>query len=192
MKTTFRDLLTKQRSGIPNWKPPERLLVFDPGETIGWSFFQDGYPKLAGQISWKDNGLAVEKLFDRFDPTEVLHEEFKLYPWARKEQTWSEFPTVQIIGVIRFLCRKREILCHSQGANDGKAFVTDAKLRQWQFYQSDKKHANDALRHGCHFLLFGGGTKRALPNGGSTAMPPDFRGPKRPSASTRGKKLRPS
>jgi hypothetical protein len=132
---------------------PSGLLALDPGGTTGWAFFKDGHPRAAGQVP--GNGEAVEALIDAKQPSLVVIEEYVLYPWALKSQTWSDCPEAQLIGVIRFLCRKRSIPVLFQGANQAKAFSTDKRLKQWGFLLANKPHANDAIRHGIYYVFFG-------------------------------------
>jgi hypothetical protein len=128
-------------------------LVLDPGGTTGWAYFENGLPRAAGQVS--DEGESIERLIDAKKPEVVVIEEYVLYPWRLKEQTWSDCPEAQLIGVIRFLCRKRGIRVRFQGANQAKQFCTDIRLKSWKFYLPNKKHANDATRHGAYYMLFG-------------------------------------
>ena len=43
---------------------------------------------------------------------------------------------------------------HKQMASTAKTFATDKKLREWGFWERGMRHARDAIRHGCYFLLF--------------------------------------
>lgn len=155
MQLSFSELLLKTRGGRSgnSLDAPLGLLALDPGLTTGWAFFERGILKKCGQCPGDD--IRLEQLIDLLKPTHVAMEEYVLYPWASKQQAWSDFPVPQLIGVIKFVCRKRKIKVYMQGANLGKGFCTDAKLRSWNYYIVGKKHANDAIRHGCYWLLFG-------------------------------------
>jgi hypothetical protein len=41
-----------------------------------------------------------------------------------------------------------------RSAKGVKKFVTDEKLRAWGLFVEGQGHAMDAVRHGCHGLLF--------------------------------------
>lgn len=156
---TFKELLLKTRRNKSNgessfhWTPPCRLLALDPGTTTGWAFFVDGELKKCGQCIGED--IRIEKLILELNPTVVVTEEYVLYPWAIRQQQWSDLPVSQLIGVIKFICKKQKVAIVMQGANLGKGFCKDARLRGWNYYITGKKHANDAIRHGCYLLLFG-------------------------------------
>lgn len=136
--------------------PPEVLLCVDPGHTTGWAAFHRGLPYKCGQIPHCDeNPGKLAQLLDKIHPTLVVYEQFVLYPWRMQQQSWSELKTVQIIGVLRHLCRERGIPTYAQGAGTAKGFCTDAKLLAWGFYQKGKPHSRDAIRHGVQYLLFG-------------------------------------
>jgi hypothetical protein len=138
------------------WSPPEALLCLDPGDTLGWALFRQGRLADWGQIpgSFKD----LKDLLFIQEPTLILYEEFRLYPWMAKQQSFSDIPTLRLIGALESLCEDLGIPTLKQSAQEGKGHVTDEKLKDWHYYQVHKRHANDAIRHGCHALLF-----KALP-----------------------------
>lgn len=47
----------------------------------------------------------------------VVCEEFRLYAWKAREQGFSNFPTVELIGVIKYLCRLHGVPLVLQGAS---------------------------------------------------------------------------
>lgn len=149
----FEDLLRKVRG--EDFTPPERLLCLDPGETTGWALFIYGTLVDCGQISSKTEGWAeVEALFKETQPTEVVAENYRVYLHKLKQHTNSEVYTLRLIGVIDYLCWKLGIKLHYQMAATAKGFCKDSKLRQWGFWQEGERHARDAIRHGCYYLLF--------------------------------------
>lgn len=170
-KLSFRQLIAKVKpqGKDPNRvPPPARLLCIDPGHTTGWALFVDGYPNCAGHLTNTNNEPGkLNQLITTHQPDLILYEEFVLYPWASKSQSWSDLPTVQIIGVLKHLAHQADIPLASQGANVGKGFVTDQKLKEWGFYKPALRHAMDALRHGCHYLIFGPTARTANAKGGN-------------------------
>lgn len=148
-----------------------RLLALDPGETTGWSIF-DCYPPLpsaiagqvalaaCGQLDTWPIGNAIDNLstlLEAHKPTFMVHESYHVYKWKTQDHTWSEVPTVQVIGVIATLAHQRipPLVVAQQTAQQAKNFVTDSKLREWGFYQRGQRHARDSIRHACYYLLFG-------------------------------------
>lgn len=89
----------------------------------------------------------------------VIYEGYKVYPWKLKQHSFSDVPTLQFIGFLRHACAVRGVPTATQMAQLVKTFCTDRKLKQWGLYNEGKRHANDAIRHGCYWLLFGMGKK---------------------------------
>jgi hypothetical protein len=139
--------------------PIATLLCIDPGPTTGWAFFLRGKLSAYGQTP----GLAVNirNLIEQYTPLLVICEEYKIYPWLANQHSLSNVPTLQLIGAIKYLCEERGVPYKMQLAGTAKGFCTDDKLRLWGLYQrAQQRHANDAIRHGCHHLLFGSGEAR--------------------------------
>lgn len=154
MIRTFHELLTEIRG--PSYKTPKRLLSIDPGETTGWALFVDGRLFDKGQISHRDlqeMSSAVHELFTIHSPTSVVVEDYKVYGAKAKTHSWSSLFTPKLLGAIEFICNFRKVPLVMQMASS-KQFCTDEKLKQWKYYGKAQPHANDAIRHGCYFLLF--------------------------------------
>ena len=140
------------------------LLALDPGETTGYALFhrrsQQSWLISAGQIQTWPFEDCVRSLTLNFQhahsrPSQVVYEVYHVYGWRLQEHSFSEIPTIQIIGCIKTLCVQNDIPYHGQTAQVGKGFCSDQKLRYWGLYQPGLVHARDAIRHGCHYLLFG-------------------------------------
>jgi len=137
------------------------IAAFDPGETTGFAVFERGpeHTSLvhAEQLQTWPLETGVEELRRAFSylPTYIVYEAYHVYKWRLAEHTWSEIPTIQVIGAIKYCAIRRGIPYHRQTAQIGKGFCSDDKLRNWGLYLEGKVHARDAIRHGCQFLLFG-------------------------------------
>ncbi|MNW46053.1 hypothetical protein D3C74_233310 [compost metagenome] len=154
MAITFAELLVKRRG--TDFVPPERLLCLDPGETTGWSVFENGKLTAWGQAKTLANGWSeIDKLFTDVKPTMVIYENYRVYSHKLSRHENSEVYTLRLVGVIEFLCEVMwNILYYNQMAHQAKGFVSDDKLKQWGMYQTGQKHARDSIRHGIYFLLF--------------------------------------
>lgn len=138
------------------------LLALDPGETTGWALFetnkygQADLVKCGQQKTWPFD-FAVGGLTTLLEskPNSMVYETYHIYAWLLKEHEWSAVATLQIIGCAMTLCHHRNIPVWGQSASIAKTFCTDQKLRSWGFWQDGQKHARDAIRHGCYYLLFG-------------------------------------
>ena len=146
---TFQELLLKTRGF--EWEPPERLVAIDPGETIGYSYFKDGHFQLAGQSTDLKDFINI---LTGYNPTVVAYEEYRIYSNKLSQHTLSKIPTLKVIGGIELVCDIKDYKKIAQLASTAKGFCTDLKLKEWGFYQSGKRHANDSIMHGCHALLF--------------------------------------
>lgn len=145
-------------------KPFEgRLLAFDPGETTGWSFFQANADQsirmthCGQEKTWPQSDMVkgITKLIDTYEPTAIVYELYAVYEWKAESHSWSQVPTLHIIGCIETLCIQRGIPFYTQTAQIAKNFCTDKHLELWGLYQKGQKHARDSIRHGTFFLLFG-------------------------------------
>lgn len=139
-----------------------KLLVFDPGETTGWAFFECSDIAIilvdAGQITtWPlDKGVEeVTRLVSTYCPDFLVYESYHVYDWKLDQHSFQEVPTIQVIGMIKTICIQSRIRYHTQNAQTGKGFCKDEKLKQWGIYIPNLRHAMDAVRHGAHFILFG-------------------------------------
>lgn len=142
---------------------PGRLITFDPGETTGYSIWDDGSLTEAGQLDTKvvlKSVLQMQywiqqkyKVFDISlkDPVYSVIEEYRVYSWKVDEHAWSDVHTIRFIGCLETLLTLQGIGYQMCGASLAKTFATDQKLEDWGFYQAGQKHARDAIRHGVFF-----------------------------------------
>ncbi len=156
MNVSFSDLLQRIRG---DKKVPKRLLCLDPGKTTGWCLFKNGKLALAGHVEncFDDNNIdtaGLYKLFDELDPDFILYEDYKVYSYKLDRHSFSSVFTLRLIGAIESYAQIKNIPTHKQMATTAKNFVTDEKLKKWGFWQTGLRHARDAIRHGCYFLLF--------------------------------------
>ena len=162
--TTFLGLLKKVRG--EDWRPPARLLSIDPGETTGWSYFEEGQLKHYGQIvipTFKDSridAMDLWYLFERYKPDAVVIEGYRIYAAKAKHHTWSALYTPKLIGYLEAICQHsnravKDVSYYIQMASS-KMFCTNEKLKRWGYYPAGERHAADAIRHGCYWLLFHG------------------------------------
>lgn len=128
-------------------------ISFDPGEHTGWATFgEDGKVIDFEYVHGRDDLYTLLDDFDRIPMVikQVIIEDFFLYPWKDKEQGWSDFETVRVIGVIQYWCHIRGISYTMQPANIKKiayrwAGMTPPKNKL-------QSHAADAYVHGVYYL----------------------------------------
>lgn len=136
---------------------PTRLLALDPGETTGAAIFNSTSFIRGAQLNTADPQGALNSLNEIFfqaDPTIVVMEEYRVYGHKLAQHVGSSLSTPRLIGMIETLCHQRGIPYHKQGANLAKGFVKNDHLRAWNMWSVSMKHALDATRHGCYFILY--------------------------------------
>ena len=96
---------------------------------------------------------------DRGELDLLVVESFRLYPKMAREQGYSEFLTPQLIGVIRFIARRRGIPVYMQGASIKKMALQVASTPKPGFplqklrggrrdFEGRNQHERDAVAHG--------------------------------------------
>lgn len=156
-------MLAKLRDQVKKSTFVGSLLAFDPGETTGWTAMtvdasRQIFIDAQGQLdTWPmEVGLPnVERVFEAFEPNFVVYEAYHVYAWRLQEHTFSEVPTIQLIGMIKTISLQRSINFGEQTAQTGKAFFTDDRLKRMGIFFEGQKHARDSLRHACQFVTFG-------------------------------------
>ncbi len=138
---------------------PDKLLCLDPGKTTGWALFEKGVLTASGQLEdcYDDvnvNVIPLVRLVEDIKPDFILYEDYKVYSNKLSSHAYNPVFTVRLLGVIETHAQVHNIPTHKQMATTAKNFVTNDKLKQWGMYQRGQKHARDAVRHGCYFLLF--------------------------------------
>jgi hypothetical protein len=151
----FYDLLQRVRG---EQRIPKTLLCLDPGETTGWSIFHEGKLIDWGQSKTVEDGNIIwneiQMLFLHSQPSHILCEDYRIYQHKLDRHSFSPVLTLRIIGGIDLLANQTHISINYQMASQAKGFVTDDKLKLWNFWQSGQRHARDSIRHACYFLLF--------------------------------------
>jgi hypothetical protein len=96
----------------------------------------------------------------------VVMERFSLYPWMAREQGFSEMKTAQMVGVVKWICRKQDVPVTLQDAKGtlraGRTWAKQAGFKmkdrvlgsgQWKYRGPDfdlpgKPHRRDSASHG--------------------------------------------
>ncbi len=89
----------------------------------------------------------------RHRPNLVIFEGFRLFPWMRKEQSWSSFGTCEVIGVIKYLTRIHRIPSKEQLPPIKKPTFKIAPRLGWVFQTGGTQHSLDAEAHLAYHLL---------------------------------------
>lgn len=135
------------------------VLSIDPGGTNGYC--------IASKVSdgdWtinKVDGVEKHELYQILEtfcinqqPKDILviYEAYRLYASKSKAMIGNEFETVQIIGVIKYICEKRGIK-FIDSPTSNKTFWNDKRLKELGLYVPID-HKRDAIRHFLYWLYF--------------------------------------
>ena len=119
------------------------ILALDPGETTGYVIAEvDGLNydiKLSGQFP---NWQILEGLINYWSPDAIVYEAFHLSPQIAKFKAWSTLPTVETIGVLKYLAQKNKTKLVAQPAS-AKEVVSLPRY----IAGVSGPHARDALKH---------------------------------------------
>lgn len=146
---------------------PLNLIALDPGETTGYALFEQGILVEQEQLPTHTIFSGIDILRHKFEtekPDIVIYEDFRIYDWKAASLSWNTLHTPRLIGGIQTLCHLNNIPMFTQMAQQPKMFCTDQKLEQWGYYKKGQRHARDAVRHGCYYLLFNNGKTHSADN----------------------------
>lgn len=155
MAITFESLVRQTRKA----PVPGKLLCLDPGETTGVAIFHGLKLHKALQVPTSSiiPGInLMHTLITKVRPAIIVCEDYRVYPNKMDTHTMSSLFTPRLIGAIETIAYLNgQIPLFKEMAADPKQFVTNDKLQQWGMWQGHKlRHAHDAIRHGCYYLLF--------------------------------------
>lgn len=126
------------------------VLTLDAGETTGYCLMgYDGKLISFGQIKLPLVNTYKFLKTARAQVSEIAYETFNLYETTSKAQIGSGLQTVELIGIIKLFCQQYEknIACTERTPAQIKRIWKDKHLKQFGYYQPNKPHANDAIRH---------------------------------------------
>lgn len=113
---------------------------------------------------------ALENLLENANVSGWVVESFHLYPELAREQGYSTFPTVERIGVCKYIARRRKLSCHMQKAAEkpdgrriGERLVPElgsirtigsgrSRRRAWD-WNLPSQHERDAMTHGAYWAF---------------------------------------
>lgn len=140
-----------------------KFITFDPGESTGYSCWEDGVLVTAGTCSLDDASAALGVAFGVTGPGvdadrhlvecfrgagHVVIEEWKIYPWAKDELVWDECRTAGLIGALEYICLAGGIPFTEQGASIKDEAVALGAEEKFLRPLDENRHANDAIMHG--------------------------------------------
>ena len=147
-----------------------KVLTIDPGETTGFSTWEDGELVYAGQWEMDEFVMGVGCHFHaqpdssplRGDPELLAHlngvamlvcEDWSLYPWKLQEMAWDKCRTARAIGALQYICQVADAPFVLQGAKIKTTAVAAGAEEKFLRPLHENRHANDAIMHGVVYHL---------------------------------------
>lgn len=131
------------------------LLSIDPGEKYNAAaFWNDG---TLDWLSTQSQDELSDQIEDQIIPVfqqgglVVVIEGYYLYPWMLQQQGFSEVRTVEMIGVVRRLCRRSGVELVVQKATIKKPTFAIAAYNDVAV-PGRNQHERDAWAHGYYYL----------------------------------------
>lgn len=138
------------------------VLGLDPGNTTGWSLWHGGNLVEWGEIKLRRTSNIVDLLYSFDELGQIVVEEYRIYPNRAKQHIGHDLFTPRVIGAVEAYAYMKNVPVHFQPASLGKSHFTDARLKALGLYKKGHRHANDAIRHVAHWLVFTAAS--SLPN----------------------------
>lgn len=120
-----------------------RILAVDPGLATGAARWTDERGFNSEIWEYPDVMDRLENAVPFFDL--VVCESFVVT--QRTLKLSRQYHALELIGLIRFLCRRHHVELQLQSPSDAKAFVKNDRLRALDWYKPGAGHDNDAARH---------------------------------------------
>jgi hypothetical protein len=127
-----------------------KILAIDPGDCFVGVALYDAGAVTAEEVAAADWLPRFAGLVESLD--QVVVEEFRLYPGSAPALSWSPMRTVEMIGVIRWLCSCAGVPITLQSAAVKVPTRQQAKARgiTWKHKSG---HASDAMLHLIYYAL---------------------------------------
>lgn len=148
-----------------------KVLTIDPGESTGFSVWEDGELEYAGTHELDEFVLAVawhfgawpesappytgdQEILDRLKGVGTLVcEDWALYPWELPNLGWDKCRTARGIGGLQLVCQAADVPFILQPAKIKETAVAAGAEEQFLRPLHENRHANDAIMHGVYYHL---------------------------------------
>ena len=130
------------------------LLVLDPGGTTGFVVLRNAplldYKSMPDVLTFGslEEWHGIEDLLRVWDISVIVMEDFKLYPWKARQQSFSTMVAPRVIGAVEVLAAQYNISVVKQSASVGKSVTVSVGLRK----TLKLNHIIDAVSHGIFYL----------------------------------------
>lgn len=147
------------------------LLACDPGESTGWSSWEDSKLKAVGTESldafvtaWGEAKLGLSTRFDcdpglvetMVDAEHLVIEDWALYPWKAQELAWDKCRTARGIGALSYICDAAGVPYTLQPAKIKDQAVAAGAEAYFKKPLHENRHLNDSIMHAVYFQVTNG------------------------------------
>ncbi len=138
---------------------PLNMVSIDPGDIhVGFVSWNQGVPDHLEEYTPEECCQVIEHLAQTSWLDVVVIEEWRLYPTMTDKMVGSDFPTCQLIGILKYILDGAGIAYHLQPAQ--AKYPTMGVLRNSRFQLISKRigasnHVQDAELHGWYFQFVG-------------------------------------
>lgn len=126
------------------------FLAIDPGgKRTGWAYFgDDGKPISDGIVDTENGYDKLRSLLNNMDPSTIIIEQFRIFPWKSQAQAWSLLKQVKVAGAVEMWAEDRKVEVIQQPST-----VLDMGFRyQGLTKPSHPKDNLSAKAHGVYYL----------------------------------------
>lgn len=150
-----------------------KMLCVDPGETVGWSIWEDDKLVESGQTAlWEFGDAVFDAVFSPpVSPEEaaagveedelvgllrgiqrIVCEDWALYPKELKSMAWDQCRTARLIGSLTQTARKGHLEFVLQPALIKERALAAGAKELFVRPLHDNRHQNDSIMHGVYFI----------------------------------------
>lgn len=133
-----------------------KYISIDPGETVGYSIWEEDKRLAQGEKDALDFLTMLEGIIEEIDL--IIYEEYALRRSSAKAMIGNEFVTPQVIGVIKWIAYKGRVKTVKQTPAQ-KEFFTNDKLKKLGLYDRGQRHSRDSVRHALYYQFFTSGIR---------------------------------
>ncbi len=127
------------------------LLAVDPGPSTGVAWYDlENEEFLGAKVMRREEFEDAAETAIALKDIVVVCEKFVITAATAKKVRYND--SIEIIGFLRFLCRRHQRKLIEYSASDAKSFVTNEKLKALKMYTRND-HARDATRHLVLYLV---------------------------------------
>lgn len=129
---------------------PKRVLAIDPGKATGWAIFENCLPRdygtCRGMEEFQDWLVELKP-----KPDVIVVENFKLFKWKAMQQSGSDMPASQVLGMVKMYAKSNNIPVVEQSSQILPIAQIWSKMKMPSNH--DNSHHISAYNHAVYYLV---------------------------------------